>query len=162
MLFADPRAVACFPSDSGLCLYDNEQRVLATAIEYHEGDREWWGVCSHRSGIPIDKRASSFQEAKALLMRTVWTAKIGVERAEYGYYDEPSKTAHLYMRSLTNEEVLEAARTYGSPAHQRIEAYIRAATGLVELNPSWVTHACAEIAYMRDVMDAQEMDWICR
>lgn len=163
-IFADPRAVGIMPiverdEDEVLEIHlvDRNMRVLASAICYESERSKWWGVCSHHSGIPIDKRASTGEEASQLLWRTVWMFKVGVERDEYAYFTESSRWDALYIRSLLDEEVLEAARDDESPAWRRISAWMGPDT-----NPSWITHQCAETAYMRGVMDAQEMDWITR
>lgn len=158
--YADPRAVAIQPlwdwSDA-YALVDASGNKLASAIGYHDETGRWWGVCSHRSGIPIDKRASTPEEAASLLKTTVWMFRIGVEQDEFEGFDGFSRRNVLYIRSLPDEEVLEAARSSESLSWKRVAKRIGGS-----VNPAWITSRCAEVAYMRGVMDAQEMDWITR
>lgn len=160
MLFADPRAVAVRSvgdHDNEYHLVDAEGRTLASAIGYGDDLGRWWGVCSHRSGIPIDRRAKSSQGAQSILKTTVWTTCLGQDRDEFSSCSEDAIEGLLFIRSLADEEVLEAARDDESPAYARIWRHMGR-----ETNPSWITSQCAETAYLRGVMDAQEMDGITR
>lgn len=90
-------------------------------------------------------------------MRTVWVFKIGVEGDEFYGFSPSGKAGVLYIRSLLDQELLDAARDDTSDAYKMIAERMGSKT-----NPTWITHTCAEAAYVRGVMDAQEMDWITR
>lgn len=162
-LFADPRARAVLPVPTGFHLLDEDQKVIASAYKYSDygirepGRSEWWGISSHRSSIPIRHRADSMEEAKRILTSTVWLYKPGTGRDEFEYFAERAKHGVLYIRSLTDDEVLEAARDDYSTAFQMIQEWMGPVT-----NRSWITFQCAEEAYLRDIMTPEEMDWITR
>lgn len=151
--FTDPRAKMLYPIDAEgreICLADGDGNVLATAICYGA----WWGVCSHRSGIPIDKRATSEHEAMMLLIATDWRHGVS-DRDEFASFTPGAKAGVLYIRSLLDGQLLEAAQDDTSAAFQRIADFMEMHT-----NPSWITARCAETAYERGLLDAQELAWI--
>jgi hypothetical protein len=153
-LFADPRAIGARPmTDGEILLVDREMRPIATAVEY-DG---WWGVCSLRSRIPVSRRAANHYEAMGILFRTVWSQGQPTDQEEYASFDKFARAGSLYIRSLLDDELLEAARDNKSPAWHRISAWIGEG-----VNPHWITDQCAEEAYGRGLINGQELDWITR
>jgi hypothetical protein len=160
-IFLDPRAFGVTPADEDgsqeMRLLDSDLRILATAIRYSDAQGEWWGVCSHRSAIPIDRRVSSLYEARKTLMATVWRSKGGVEVDEFEHFDDLSRRGALYIRSLTDEQVLEAARSSKSATWKQIFEWMGPQT-----DRRWITSQCAKVARARNIMSTKEKLWIFR
>lgn len=153
-LCADPRAIGRLPiEDNEVCLVDKDMRPIAVAVRY-DG---WWGICSLRSRVPISRRAESEYEALRILHCTVWSLGNPADFDEYADHDAASRAGSLYIRSLTDDQVLEAARDDKSASWRQIRDWMGSAT-----NPSWITVRCAEEAWGRDLIDDQELDWISR
>lgn len=72
---------------------------------------------------------------------------------EFVSYTPQAKAGVLFIRSLPDAEVAEAARDASGAAYAKIRAQMAAGT-----NPYWITAVCAETAYLRDLIDATEMD----
>lgn len=71
---------------------------------------------------------------------------------EFVSFTPEAKAGALFVRSLPDAEVIEAARNAKSPAHAKIRAHMGAAT-----NPWWITAECASTAYLRNLIDATEL-----
>lgn len=76
---------------------------------------------------------------------------------EKRYCTPGAQAGILLVRGLPDELVLSAARDDKSDSHAAIHAVMGPST-----NPSWITAQCAETAYDRGLIDAQELDWITR
>lgn len=63
----------------------------------------------------------------------------------------------LLVRALDDEPLLEAARSMESGPYVVLRERMGPTT-----NPSWITARCAEEAYERGIMEADEMGWITR
>lgn len=74
---------------------------------------------------------------------------------EFRYYTPSSKAGVLFIRSLSNEAVLEAARDPQSSGYRSVVAYMERDT-----NPSWITSQCAQVSYERGLLDEVEFDRI--
>lgn len=78
-------------------------------------------------------------------------------RDEFASYTPEAKVGILHIRSLPDADLLDAARDMDSPAFNRIFIFMGPST-----NPSWIAAICAQTAYERGVMAAEEMDWLLR
>lgn len=76
---------------------------------------------------------------------------------EFAYYTPAAKAGVLLIRSLSDEDVLEAARSDSSAAYQQIRSQMSENT-----NPSWITAQAAEEAYRRRLIDEIEFDYLSR
>jgi hypothetical protein len=83
--------------------------------------------------------------------------KVGPAEAsdEFRYFTPSGKAGVLFVRSLSDEAVLEAARDSQSSGYRRVVAYMERDT-----NPSWITSQCAQAAYERGLLDEVEFDRI--
>lgn len=76
---------------------------------------------------------------------------------EFRYCTPSSKAGVLFIRSLSDEAVLGAARDSQSSGYRSVVAYMERDT-----NPSWITSQCAQAAYERGLLDEVEFDQILR
>lgn len=74
---------------------------------------------------------------------------------EFRYYDPAAKAGVLYIRSLPDETVLQAARDTTSSGFLQIVAYMERDT-----NPNWIVGSAIEEAYRRGLISETEMDYL--
>lgn len=72
-------------------------------------------------------------------------------------YTEDSILGIMYAHEMTDDDLLTAARDDKSEPWQAFLAFMGDGT-----NHSWITSRCAETAYVRGLIDEQELDWITR
>jgi hypothetical protein len=70
-------------------------------------------------------------------------------------YTEESVRGVLFVRSLSDEDVVAAARDSGSSGYRQVRAFMERDT-----NPYWITAECAEEAYLRGLLGEREFDAI--
>lgn len=74
---------------------------------------------------------------------------------EFRYYEPSAKAGVLYIRSLPDDTVLQAARDMGSSGFLQIVAYMERDT-----NPNWITSQAAEEAHVRNLISEREFDYL--
>jgi hypothetical protein len=76
-----------------------------------------------------------------------------IQDDELRYYTEDARRGVFYIRSLSDQEVLDAARDETSATHTAIGVHIDPNSWT---NPSWVTAQAAQEAWERGIMDDDE------
>lgn len=80
--------------------------------------------------------------------------------------NDSTRDARRYVWSLDDEVALAIARTdpgKGSPEFERAIAHLGGSLWKGgRTNPVWLTHQAAEEAYVRGLIDEQELDWLTR
>ena len=74
---------------------------------------------------------------------------------EFRYYTPSARAGVLFIRSLTDDEVLAAARDPHSSARAKVADEMGPGT-----NPSWISGQCIEDAYRRRLIDEIELDYL--
>jgi hypothetical protein len=80
---------------------------------------------------------------------------LSADEGEFRYYEPSAKAGILYIRSLSDETVLQAARDMKSGGFHQIVAYMERDT-----NPYWIVGAATEDAYVRGLITETEMDYL--
>jgi hypothetical protein len=74
---------------------------------------------------------------------------------EFLGYSEAAKQGILFIRSLTDDEVLDAARHFEGETHRLIHELMGSAT-----NPCWISGHAIETAYRRGLINETELDYL--
>ena len=74
---------------------------------------------------------------------------------EFAYYTPEAKAGVLYIRSLLDETVLQAARDMDSSSFREIADWMGSDT-----NPYWIKSQAAKEAYARGLIGEREFDYL--
>jgi hypothetical protein len=85
------------------------------------------------------------------------------DRIKYPYHTDKSILGIKFIQSLSNDELesaVDAIRNqerYSHPTHLKVMEFLGPST-----NPEWVVGEILETAYVRDIIDGSEMDYLSR
>lgn len=75
---------------------------------------------------------------------------------EFTSYTPEAKAGILFIRALSDEDVLAASRDQSSETHARIRSFMPPGT-----NPWWISTVSATEAFDRNLIDYEEFDGLC-